>query len=75
MLDQLAWSISASGISRFEDEVAAYVKRAVRAGAPGHLTSVVSDRSSPDVVRERAFGRLAQFLAGARLVADRRPAA
>ena len=75
MFDQLALSISASGISRFENEVAAYVNRAVRAGAPAHLAAVVCDRSSPDVIRERAFGRLMEHLAHARLVADRRPAA
>lgn len=75
MFDQLAFSISYGGISRFEDEVAAFVNRAVRAGAPGPLVSVVADRSSPDVVRERAFGRVAAYLTGNRLIADQRPAA
>lgn len=63
MFDQLARSISVNGISQFEDEVAAFVKRAVRRGAPPVLVSVLSDRSSPEVARERAFGRLAMFLA------------
>lgn len=63
MFDQLARSISVNGIGQLEDEVAAFVKRAVRQGAPPVLVSVVSDRSSPEVARERAFGRLATFLA------------
>ncbi|MDQ3782798.1 MAG: hypothetical protein M3349_07665 [Actinomycetota bacterium] len=63
MFDQLARSISVNGIGQFEDEVAAFVTRAVRRGAPPVLVSVLSDRSSPEVARERAFGRLAAFLA------------
>jgi len=63
MYEQLARSISVSGISSVESEVAAFVNRAVRRGAPAVLVSVLNDRSSPEVARERAFGRLAAFLA------------
>jgi hypothetical protein len=59
---ELATLIAEFGIGRFESEVAEIAAVAVDHGAPTNLSRLVLDRSSPAIVRERAFGMMAAHL-------------
>jgi len=59
---ELATLIAEFGIGRFEPEVAEAAASAAGNGAPAHLAHLVTDRATPEIVRERAFGRLAAHM-------------
>ncbi len=59
---ELATLIAEFGIGHFESEVAEAAAVAVDHGAPANLSRLVLDRSSPAIVRERAFGKMAAHL-------------
>jgi hypothetical protein len=59
---ELATLIAEFGIGRFEPEVADAAASAIKNGAPAHLAHLVTDRSTPEIVRERAFGRIAEHM-------------
>ena len=59
---ELATLIAEFGIGRFESEVAEAAAFATDHGAPANLAHLVVDRSSPEIVRERAFGMIAAHL-------------
>jgi hypothetical protein len=58
----LASLIADYGIGRFEPEVATAAEVAAEHGAPDRLVRIVRDSLTPEVVRERAFGRIAAYL-------------
>ena len=60
--DDLAALIADYGIGRFEPEVATATEVAADHGAPDRLVRIVRDALTPEVVRERAFGRMAAYL-------------
>lgn len=62
-LNELAWQIEASGLSAAEDEVGVVVSAARVTAASPVLIAVLADRTAPEAVRGRAFGRLALHLA------------
>jgi hypothetical protein len=66
-LDALAHDIARCGIGCFEPAVAAVADAAAAHGACPLLVAVLVDGSAPGVVRERAFGLLAAFLASTHL--------
>lgn len=57
-LTTLAWRIAEDGIGAHDDAVDDAARAAGRAGAEVSLVRLVLDHTQPDVVRERAFGRL-----------------
>lgn len=59
---ELATLVAEFGIARFESEVGAAAEDAGRRGAPARLVALTTDRHTPDIVRERAFGRMAAYL-------------
>jgi hypothetical protein len=59
----LAERIADLGPSSLEVEVRALVRAAQRAGIEGTLLDVLADRRQPDIVRQRAFGRIVRRLA------------
>lgn len=62
-LDELAHDIARCGITCVEPAVRAVAEAAARVGACSVLVRLVADPSAPRAARERAFGRLAVFLA------------
>jgi hypothetical protein len=62
-LEALAHDIARYGIASFEPAVAVVAEAAAACGACPLLVAVVVDGSAPGVVRERAYGLLAAFLA------------
>lgn len=58
----LASLIADYGIGRFEPEVATAAEVAADHGAPDRLVRIVRDTLTPEIVRERAFGRMAAYL-------------
>ena len=61
-LTQLAWQVETYGLSAVEADVAVVVAAARATGASPVLVAVLADRSAPEPVRTRAFGRLAMHL-------------
>ena len=59
---ELATLIAEFGIGRFESEVAEAAAVAEEHGASPRIARLVTDRTTPDVVRERAFGMMAAHL-------------
>jgi hypothetical protein len=62
-LDEIAHAIAMTGPRCQEPAVAAVAAAAERTGACPVLVAVLSDEAAPEVVRARAFGRLAAVLA------------
>ncbi|HET6664798.1 MAG TPA: hypothetical protein VFG94_11090 [Acidimicrobiales bacterium] len=62
--DALADRMATDGPRSLEVEVRAVVRAARAAGADRTVVDVLADQRAPDVVRERAFGRLMGVLAG-----------
>ncbi len=68
-LDILAHQLAADGLRPHEAHVRAAAELAGRRGANPLCVAVALDRSEPEVVRLRAFGRLAAWLAESRVPA------
>jgi hypothetical protein len=62
-LDGLAHDIALAGPRAHEAALAAVAAAAVHAGACPVLTDLLTDQTTPEIVRARAFGRLAAQLA------------
>lgn len=58
-IERAAWAIETDGLAGLDDFVQAFADRALRAGCSPILVRLVSDADAPEVVRIRAFGRLA----------------
>lgn len=61
-LTELAWQVEASGLTAVEDDVAVVVAAARATGASPVFVDLLEDRTAPEPVRTRAFGRLALHL-------------
>jgi hypothetical protein len=62
-LDLLAHDIALAGPRAHEPALAAVAAAAVHSGACPALTDLLTDQTAPEIVRARAFGRLAAHLA------------
>lgn len=61
-VDALAHAIADDGVDRHRQPVAQLVAAALDAGAPTPLIGALTDPTVPEVVRQRAFARLASAL-------------
>lgn len=63
-LESLAWTIDRVGIDEIPTQELRELRRAARAaGCAAGVADLLCDRSAPTVVRQRAFGHVAAFLA------------
>jgi hypothetical protein len=65
-LDDLAYRLASSRPIAMDAELARFIRHAVAEGASPLLVAILSDERQPDVVRQRAFGRIACDLASPR---------
>lgn len=62
-LERLGAAIADEGVARHEAALAALARTALGAGVDPVLCAVLADRTAPEVVRCRTFGRVALALA------------
>jgi hypothetical protein len=62
-LDDLAYRLASRRPIELEAELARFIRHAAAAGASPLLLSILADPHQPDIVRQRAFGRVACDLA------------
>jgi hypothetical protein len=62
-LDRLARALDRDGVAAHQTELSALAGRATAAKLPAGLVAALTDHAGPDVVRLRAFGRVAALLA------------
>jgi hypothetical protein len=64
-LTDLAWTIDRSGFCTVEPDLAVVVRQARQLGVAGIAAEVLADRSAPNPVRARAYGKVALAIANA----------
>lgn len=64
-LERLGVALADQGVARHEAALAALAREALGAGVDPVLCAVLADRTAPEVVRFRAFGRVAAALTAA----------
>jgi hypothetical protein len=64
-LTELAWKIDRAGITAFETDLHAVVRQARQLGVAGIAAEILADRTAPNPVRARAYGKVSLAIANA----------